>query len=88
MSKKAEKKKTASEPTFLSEEFLINPLCEELVNNGTTVEVLTGQPNYPSGKIFSGYKATSISSELLNERIQIYRVPLITRGNGVLYVFS
>ena len=69
MSKKAEKKKILLvSQHFYPEEFLINPLCEELVNNGTTVEVLTGQPNYPSGKIFSGYKATSISSELLNEK--------------------
>ena len=37
------------EPTFYPEEFLINPLCLELVNNGTNIEVLTGQPNYPTG---------------------------------------
>lgn len=45
------------------------------------MDVLTGQPNYPEGRIFPGYSFLSISVELWNG-INIYRVPIITRGSG------
>ena len=41
---------------FWPEKFHINDVCEELKNIGHNVEILTGKPNYPSGKIFKGYK--------------------------------
>jgi len=40
---------------FWPENFKINSLSLELKNNGHDVIVLTGLPNYPSGKITSKY---------------------------------
>ena len=40
---------------FWPENFKINSLVLELNNNGHDVTVLTGLPNYPTGKISSGY---------------------------------
>lgn len=41
---------------FYPEEFIINDLATEWSNNGHIVTVLTQNPAYPKGKIFSGYK--------------------------------
>ena len=41
---------------FWPEKFHINDVCEELKNNGHDIQVITGKPNYPKGKIFKGYK--------------------------------
>ena len=38
------------------EPFKVSDICEELVNRGHSVTVLTGIPNYPSGKIYDGYQ--------------------------------
>jgi hypothetical protein len=32
------------------------PFASELVRRGHSVEVITGFPNYPGGRIFSGYR--------------------------------
>ncbi len=40
---------------FYPETFRVNTLCEELVNRGHDVTVLTGYPQYPQGKIYEGY---------------------------------
>ena len=40
---------------FYPETFRINSLCIELVNRGYDVDVLTGYPQYPQGKIYDGY---------------------------------
>ena len=41
---------------FWPEQFRINDIAEDLVNKGYKVDVLTGIPNYPQGKIFEDYK--------------------------------
>ena len=41
---------------FHPEEFKVNELVAEFQKRGHEVAVLTGKPNYPSGKIFEGYK--------------------------------
>jgi glycosyltransferase involved in cell wall biosynthesis len=58
------------EPTFKGLVF-----AEELVRLGLDVEVVTGFPNYPGGKIYSGYKVRLIKRELING-INITRLPL------------
>ena len=42
---------------FYPENLRINDLCFGLKDQGCTVEVLTGKPNYPNGKFFKGYTA-------------------------------
>jgi glycosyltransferase involved in cell wall biosynthesis len=66
---------------FWPENFRVNDLVQALAGAGHEVQVLTGQPNYPSGKIAPGYR------RLLPKRSQavgsdVLRVPLIPRGNG------
>jgi len=65
---------------FWPENFPINSISESLINN-YSIDVITGQPNYPYGKIYKGYKWYSIRKEMLNN-INIYRVPIIPRFSG------
>ncbi len=48
---------------------------------GCEVTVITGQPNYPEGKIFKGYRAISVRKEQHNG-YTIFRVPLFPRGKS------
>ena len=41
---------------YYPEQFKINEICESLVEKGHSVKVITGLPNYPTGKIFDNYK--------------------------------
>lgn len=41
---------------YWPEQFQITPICEELVKRGHEVTVLTGLPNYPSGRIPEEYR--------------------------------
>ncbi|QJB70814.1 glycosyltransferase family 4 protein [Parasphingorhabdus halotolerans] len=68
---------------FWPETFRINDLVSELVNRGHEVTVLTGQPNYPAGKIFQDYRddPAAFSSYA---GAKVIRVPLISRGKGSL----
>ena len=45
---------------FWPENFRINDLAKELNQRDHEVTVLTGIPNYPSGKWFEGYSLKSI----------------------------
>lgn len=58
------------EPTAKSLDF-----AKELVARGHDVEVLTGFPSYPTGKIYSGYKQQFYKREKM-EKIDIIRVPI------------
>jgi len=51
------------------------PLAKELTRLGHEVEVLTGFPNYPGGKIYKGYKVRFLQRETI-EGISVIRVPL------------
>ncbi len=72
---------------FWPENFKINSLSLELKNNGHDVTVLTGLPNYPKGKIASGYSFWKNNNETWNS-IKIYRSKLIPRFSGKgIYLF-
>lgn len=58
------------EPTFKGLVF-----ARELVRQGFEVEVLTGFPNYPGGKVYPGYKIKLLQREVM-DGVQITRVPL------------
>lgn len=58
------------EPTFKGLVF-----ARELVRQGFEVEVVTGFPNYPGGKLYPGYKLKLIQREVI-DGVQITRLPL------------
>ena len=66
---------------FWPENFRINDLAKGLVDKGHQVTVLTGQPNYPGGKLFPGYGFFK-NLKQHREGIKILRVPLLPRGSG------
>lgn len=66
---------------FYPEPFRINDIAQEWVKRGYKVTVLTGIPNYPEGKFYNGYGLRKKRKENLN-RIEIIRIPLISRGKS------
>jgi colanic acid biosynthesis glycosyl transferase WcaI len=50
-------------------------IAETLVRSGFEVQVLTGEPNLPTGKIYPGYSARKFVSETIND-IAVQRCPL------------
>ena len=66
---------------FYPEQFRINDMCQEWVERGYKVTVVTGIPNYLMGKIFDGYGLTKKRHENWNGT-EIYRIPLIPRGSS------
>ena len=66
---------------FWPENFRINDLAQGLTERGHRVTVLTGQPNYPGGKIFPGYGFFKRPREQF-DHAEIIRAPLFPRGRG------
>lgn len=66
---------------FWPENFRINDLVDGLLERGHEVTVLTGLPNYPSGRLASGYRWTGPYREH-HGRAEVFRVPIVPRGNG------
>ena len=61
---------------FWPENFRVNELSEELIKLGHKVTILTGYPNYPSGKIFEEFKKNK-SKFYEYKGAEIIRVPLL-----------
>lgn len=74
---------------FWPETFRINDLALALKERGHHVEVLTGKPNYPSGKFYPAYGFFSRRNETWNG-IKIHRSALIPRGkaNGIMLMLN
>ena len=51
------------------------PFARELMRRGHEVEVLTGYPNYPGGKLYPGYRMQPWGREII-DGIAVNRVPL------------
>ncbi len=66
---------------FWPEDFRINDVVKTLIEKGMQVEVLTGKPNYPVGKVFAEYRAWGCQCES-HDGMTINRIPLIARGGG------
>ncbi|MDX8409018.1 MAG: glycosyltransferase family 4 protein [Mariprofundales bacterium] len=66
---------------FWPENFRINDLALVLKSRGHDVSVLTGMPNYPSGKLFAGYGWWQKRFDDM-DGVPIYRVPLFLRRQG------
>ncbi|WP_422911704.1 glycosyltransferase family 4 protein [Pseudomonas sp. MAC6] len=58
------------EPTFKGMDF-----ARELIRQGFEVEVVTGFPNYPGGKIYPGYRLKWLQRELI-DGVRVTRLPL------------
>lgn len=64
------------EPTFKGLLF-----AQALRDEGHEVEVLTGFPNYPGGKVYSGYKIKAYQKEVI-DGITVHRSPLFPSHDG------
>jgi glycosyltransferase involved in cell wall biosynthesis len=51
------------------------PFAKALKDKGHEIEVLTGFPNYPGGKVYAGYRIRLYQQELM-DGIKVHRVPL------------
>lgn len=69
---------------FWPENFIVNDLVKCLILEGHDVVVFTGKPNYPDGKVFSGYEEKGSFSERYMQKVKVYRAPLRERGKGAL----
>ena len=72
---------------FDPEHFKINEVVNWLLNSGAHVHVITGLPNYPEGKIYSGYGIFKKSYEK-KQKLTVRRLPLITRGRASKFRLS
>jgi glycosyltransferase involved in cell wall biosynthesis len=68
---------------FWPESFPINEIAKSLATRGHEVDILTGKPNYPLGKVFEGYTAWGFLRENRGE-LEITRIPLKPRGNNAM----
>lgn len=66
---------------FYPENFRINDLASKLNDRNHQITVLTGMPNYPSGKIHDGYPKFTTRREFIGS-VEVIRVPLIPRRKG------
>lgn len=66
---------------FWPENFRVNDLVGALKQRGHEVTVLTGEPNYPDGRIFPDF-AASPDRFSRYEASDVIRVPLLPRGRG------
>lgn len=51
------------------------PFAKKLVERGHQVQVLTGFPNYPAGRLYDGYRVRLFQREMM-DGIEVLRVPL------------
>lgn len=65
---------------FYPENFRINDLVDGFLEEGHSVDVLTGFPNYPKGVFFEGYSIFSGPFREKYNSANVYRVPLVSRG--------
>lgn len=72
---------------FWPETFRINEIVEHLTARGHTVTVLTGVPNYPSGRVFEDF-ARDPSKYATYAGAEIVRVPIVPRGNTKLRLIA
>lgn len=69
---------------YFPEPFRIHDLCEEMVQRGHEVMVVTGEPNYPEGEIYKGYENHKHQDEVI-KGVTVHRCPIIPRKTGTLY---
>lgn len=70
---------------YYPEQFRVNDICEALVENGHSVTVITGLPNYPEGKIYNNYRTKVHKEEIING-VKVIRCNIIARRTGSLFL--
>lgn len=69
---------------FDPEYFKINDLVDWIKQNGNnSITVVTGNPNYPKGKIYPNFSV--FGSKTVRENLIVYRLPLVPRGKGTKF---
>lgn len=71
---------------YWPEPYPLQDVCEELVRRGHQVDLITGVPNYPLGKIYPGYQRGENRNQIHNG-VRIHRTFTIGRRNNVLFRF-
>lgn len=66
---------------FYPEQFRINDMCKEWVKRGYDVTVVTGIPNYPQGRFYTGYGWNKKRKDTYHGA-RIIRLPIVSRGNS------
>lgn len=62
--------------------FVAAAIADGLAERGHEVHVLTGFPNYPSGKLQAGYPLKTYRRETRSENVTIHRAPLFPSHNA------
>ena len=68
---------------FYPEPFRINTICQELVQRGHDVTVMTAYPQYPKGEIYDGY-GFDVPYDKEWNGVKIHRVKTHPRGHNAL----
>ena len=63
------------------EPFPINAMLRSWKAAGAEITVLTGQPNYPDGVVYPGFRAWGVTEGRILGEIPVFRVPTIPRGS-------
>ncbi len=63
------------------EPFRISDICEDLVQKGHDVVVVTGTPNYPMGEIYNGYEDGQRADEMIRG-VSVHRCKITPRKTG------
>ena len=66
---------------YWPESFRINEVVDVLRAQGCHVTVLTGQPNYPHGAVFEGYRSAGVGRQA-HAGYTIHRVPIVPRAKS------
>lgn len=69
---------------FFPDNFRINEISQALVKQGHSIDILTGLPDYSTGKIPKEYKSLKKRIEIINGAT-VFRVPIIARRKGILF---
>ncbi len=67
---------------YFPEQFKINEIVDWLSEKKYHIRVITGLPNYPSGKVYKGYSPFNIKKDPDNKDIIVNRLLLIPRGKS------
>ena len=67
---------------FYPEPFRVSELCSNLQSRGHEITILTGMPNYPEGRYYTGYGLFGPMKETYKDGINVIRVPVVPRGSG------
>jgi len=73
---------------YFPEQFKINEIVDWLSEKEHHIRVITGLPNYPSGKLYKGYSPFNIKASSDNKHIIVNRLLLIPRGSGSAIMLS